>query len=290
MADNFYGVQNSPFFQQPPATFYQNRPTAKYTQPLTEGQINALRQEEDALTVKVDEKDIWRAQCTHKHNGASTLTKIPVYDKDGNQIGEKYRCSICGAEFSLFEGTVEDVKKALSVVNDILQTCKTVNFDIPADLAAAYFQFMPLLNMLPVMYDRSIRNFQRYANVENAGGVYAGNTFMQNNWGLLGSLTAQPYYGQPVGYPQYPQQPMVAPGWNYPQQPPMGYQYPTQAAPQQYAQQPYPMAPQGNPFVANAPAPGVIPQPGVAAPAPQAAPVQPAPEAQDVAQNKAFNL
>ena len=284
MADNIYGVQQNPYFAQPQATFYQNRPTAKYTQPLTDGQINALRQEEDALTVKVDEKDIWRAQCTHKHNGASTLTKVPVYDREGNLIREDYKCSICGAQFTMFDGTVEDVKAALKTVNDILQTCKTVNLDIPAELASAYFQFMPLLNMLPVMYDRSVRNFQRYANVENAGGVYAGNTYLQNNWDLLGSLTAQPYYGQPVGY-AYPQQPVA--GYAYPQpQPQVVYQYPPQqyAAPQAYA------APvQANPFVANAPAPGVIPQP-VAAPAPQAAPVQPAPEAQDVAQNKAFNL
>jgi len=283
MGENFYGVQQNPYFQQPQATFFQNRPTAKFTQPLTEGQIAALRQEEDALTVKVDEKDIWRAQCTHKHNGASTLTKIPVYDKDGTQIGERYRCSICGAEFNMYDGTVEDVKKDLQTVMDILQTCKTLNLDIPPELASAYFQFMPLLDKLPLLYDRSVRNFQRYANVENSGGIYSGNTYMQNNWGLLGSLTAQPYYGQPIGYPQ---QPMYG---GYPQQPMMGYQYPPQAATPQFAQ-PYPMAPQqSNPFVANAPAPGVIPQPGVA-PAPQAAPVQPAPETQEVAQNKAFNL
>lgn len=288
MADNIYNAQQSAYFQQPQATFYQNRPTAKYTQPLTEGQINALRAEEDALTVKVDEKDIWRAQCTHKHNGASTLTKVPVYDKDGNLIREEYKCSICGAQFSIFDGTTEDVKSIVKAVNDVLQTCKTVNFDIPVELASAYFQFMPLLNMLPVMYDRSIRNFQRYANVEN-GGVYAGNTYMQNNWGLLGSLTAQPYYGQAVAY-QYPQQQYAQQPYVVQQQPVQGYVYPQQ----QYVvqQQPvYAAAPaQANPFVANAPAPGVIPQP-VAAPAPQAAPVQTAPDAsQDVAQNKAFNL
>ena len=288
MADNIYGVQQNPYFAQPQATFYQNRPTAKYTQPLTDGQINALRQEEDALTVKVDEKDIWRAQCTHKHNGASTLTKVPVYDRDGNLIREDYKCSICGAQFTMFDGTVEDVKAALKTVNDILQTCKTVNLDIPAELASAYFQFIPLLNMLPVMYDRSVRNFQRYANVENAGGVYAGNTYMQNNWGLLGSLTAQPYYGQPVGYAQpqvvYPQ---AAPaGYVYPQQQ-VVYQYPQPQAVYPQQQVVYQQPAQANPFVANAPAPGVIPQP---APAPQAAPVQPAPETQDVAQNKAFNL
>lgn len=287
MAENIYGVQQTPYFQQAPATFYQNRPAAKYTQPLTEGQINALRQEEDALTVKVDEKDIWRAQCTHKHNGASTLTKVPVYDKDGNLIREEYKCSICGAQFSMFEGTTEDVKNIVKSVNDVLQTCKTVNLDIPVELASAYFQFMPLLNMLPVMYDRSIRNFQRYANVEN-GGVFPGSTYMQNNWGLLGSLTAQPYYGQPVGYAQpqavYPQ---AAPaGYVYPQQQ-VVYQYPQPQAVYPQQQVVYQQPAQANPFVANAPAPGVIPQP---APAPQAAPVQPAPETQDVAQNKAFNL
>lgn len=287
MADNIYGFQQNPYFQQPQATFYQNRPAAKYTQPLTEGQINALRQEEDALTVKVDEKDIWRAQCTHKHNGASTLTKVPVYDKDGNLIREEYKCSICGAQFSMFEGTTEDVKNIVKSVNDVLQTCKTVNLDIPVELASAYFQFMPLLNMLPVMYDRSVRNFQRYANVEN-GGVFSGNTYMQNNWGLLGSLTAQPYYGQPVGYAQaqvvYPQ---AAPaGYVYPQQQ-VVYQYPQPQAVYPQQQVVYQQPAQANPFVANAPAPGVIPQP---APAPQAAPVQPAPETQDVAQNKAFNL
>ena len=286
MADNIYGFQQNPYFQQPQATFYQNRPAAKYTQPLTEGQINALRQEEDALTVKVDEKDIWRAQCTHKHNGASTLTKVPVYDKDGNLIREEYKCSICGAQFSMFEGTTEDVKNIVKSVNDVLQTCKTVNLDIPVELASAYFQFMPLLNMLPVMYDRSVRNFQRYANVEN-GGAFSGNTYMQNNWGLLGSLTAQPYYGQPVAYPQpqavYPQ---AAPaGYVYPQQ--VAYQYPQPQAVYPQQQVVYQQPAQANPFVANAPAPGVIPQP---APAPQAGPVQPAPETQDVAQNKAFNL
>lgn len=287
MADNIYGVQQNPYFQQPQATFYQNRPTAKYTQPLTDGQINALRQEEDALNVKVDEKDIWRAQCTHKHNGTSTLTKVPVYDKDGNLIREEYRCSICGAQFSMFDGTVEDVKAALKTVNDILQTCKTVNLDIPAELASAYFQFMPLLNMLPIMYDRSVRNFQRYANVENAGGVYSGNTYMQNNWGLLGSLTAQPYYGQPVSY-QYPQYQQPVAGYAYPQ-PQVIYQYQQQP----YVGQQYAAPQQANPFVAGAPAPGVIPQPQVAQPAPQASPVpQSAPpvETQEVTQNKAFNL
>ncbi len=273
MADNIYNAQQSAYFQQPQATFYQNRPTAKYTQPLTEGQINALRAEEDALTVKVDEKDIWRAQCTHKHNGSSTLTKVPIYDNDGNLIREEYKCSICGAQFTLFEGSVEDVKNIVKGVNDVLQTCKTLNLDIPVELASAYFQFIPLLNMLPVMFDRSIRNFQRYANVENSG-VYAGNTYMQNNWGLLGSLTAQPYYGQAVAY-QYPQQQVV---YQQPQQgqPVIVYQQPQQGQPViVYQQQPQTQA---NPFVANAPAPGVVPQPSAPA------------ETQEVAQNKAFNL
>ena len=288
MAENIYGAQQNPYYQGPQATFFQNRPTAKFTQPLTEGQINALRAEEDALTVKVDEKDIWRAQCTHKHNGASTLTKVPIYDKDGNLIREDYKCSICGAQFTFFEGTAEDVKAAVKAVDDIMQTCKTINFDIPAELASAYFQFLPLLRMLPIMYDRSYRNFQRYANVDN-GGVYAGSSYMPNNWGLLGSLTAQPFYGQPVAY-QYPQQPVqyaypqAVPQYAYPQQP---VQY---AYPQTMPQQGYAQAPQQNPFVMNAPAPGVIPQPG--APAPQAAPVQPTqtPDQPEVVQNKSFNL
>ena len=79
-----------------------NRPVPKSTQPLTAEEINQLRAKTTKIDWQVTMEDVLKSKCTHKDkNGASTLINNP----DGTS-----HCTICGADFSIFDGTPEDVQ------------------------------------------------------------------------------------------------------------------------------------------------------------------------------------
>lgn len=264
------------------------RPQAKNSQPLTQEEINHLKSMSGAenLDIKVSTDDLLIAKCTHREkNGSSSLVNIG---------GDRWRCTICGQEFNMFNGTVEDVAKAVDNMVDILQTAKVIYLDAPDNLTAQYYQQIPLLKKLPAIFQASLKNFSKYENWQqtpefNSNGYYPGFTAMHNLLtgqlmpGMAPGYCPQPAYGyqQPVyGYQQVPMQqaaPVVTP------QPTAGYYQ--QPVMQQYD-------PSGNPLAYGAPvAPApVAPAPGVMPGAPVAAPAA-APVAQsEVQQTAVFNV
>ena len=277
-------AQNPMSYANPYGTTYAvaGRPQAKNSQPLTQEEINHLKSMSGAenLDIKVSTDDLLIAKCTHREkSGASSLINVG---------GNRWRCTICGQEFNMFDGTVEDVANAVNSMVDILQTAKTIYLDAPDNLTAQYYQQIPLLQKLPKIFQASLNNFSKYENWQQApeftgNGYYPGFTAMHN------LLTGQFMPGMAPGYGyQQPmmQQPMQAgyvpapvvtpqPTANYYQQPMM----------QQYD-------PSGNPLAYGAPAAPapVAPAPGVMPGAPVAAPAA-APAAQsEVQQTAVFNV
>lgn len=280
-------AQNPMSYANPYGTTYAvaGRPQAKNSQPLTQEEINHLKSMSGAenLDIKVSTDDLLIAKCTHREkSGASSLINVG---------GNRWRCTICGQEFNMFDGTVEDVTNAVNSMVDILQTAKTIYLDAPDNLTAQYYQQIPLLQKLPKIFQASLNNFSKYENWQQApeftgNGYYPGFTAMHN------LLTGQFMPG-------------MAPGYGY-QQPAYGYQQPMQAGyapapvvtPQPtagYYQQPVMQQydASGNPLAYGAPvaAPApVAPAPGVMPGAPVAAPAA-APAAQtEVSQTAVFNV
>lgn len=263
------------------------RPQPSNSQPLTQEIVNTLRQEANEFNMKIDQRDIWRAICTHRDpsTGAMTLT----YNADGTCT-----CSICGETFRMFDGDVEDVKKAVDTVKDIMQTTKTLYMDAPRAMTENYHQQIALLDKLPGLWKHSVNNFAKYENVNSPLNPMSSN---YSGFGALNTLLTTPYsmyYQQPMmGQPMMPQQaPMAAPqaapmapaAGVMPQQPMMnpmyGYGMDPAANPMAYGQ---PMMPQQQPMMAQQ-APMAAPQ--AAAPAPAA----PAPQNNEVQQQKVYNV
>lgn len=251
---------------------YVTRAQAKNTQPLSQEVINKLRASSN-IDWTVSQEDLWRAQCTHKdHNGMSTLTM----DNEGN-----CHCNICGADFKFFDGDMATVKSVVDAMDNILQTTKTIFLDIPENFAQAYFQYMPLMKKLPQLWGQATKNFNQY---DQPVGMIPTNGYSTNNWGLVGTLTGNPAYGQYMPQPpmmgqQMPMggMPMQAP--MMPQQPMMGQQMPMSQPigmmGQPVQNNPFATAPASMPNIPQAQAPMMpqsVPQPNVQ---PQQAP-QPA--------------
>lgn len=255
-------------------------PKARYTQPLTPEQINQLRSRGGAFKIEVTEDDLLRAACTHKENGHPTLV---VEGQNPDTHNDILHCTICGETFEMVDYNRPEVEKAVKLIEDLLQTSKTLYLDIPEQLATQYYQMIPLLKMFPELYERAQKNFSMY---ENALGYQPNNVAAgTNGFAMMNSMLSNPYaaagypmYGQqPMGYqPQPVQQPMM--------QQPMGYAQPQPAM--GYGQ---PMAP--NPYMANPFMTGAPQQ--VAPQAPTAGVVPPAPAADqsaEVTQQKQFNV
>lgn len=272
MYNNGYPNYANPAYQNNYGYAYTApRPQALNSQPLTQDQVNILKQDGNEFNMKVDEREIWRAVCTHKDptTGQSTLTL--------NDNGT-YTCAICGETFNFFEGSKEDIEKAVKVITDMMQTCKTIYLDAPNTMTEQYYQQIPLLRRFPSLWQHAINNFVKYENYSNPlapvngnyGGFNAINQLLNNPYGYGYN---QPAYGaqMPMGMaPQMPQQGY----YGMPQQ-----QMPMQPQPQQFYQNNFGVDQTGNPMGFNAPVPGVMPS----APQPTAAPA-PAPAA-PVAQN-----
>lgn len=268
-----------------------NRPVPSNSQPLTQQIVDELRADNNNFDMKVDQKDLWRAICTHKDptTGASTLTP----DGDGY-----YKCSICGARFHFFDGTPADVQNAVNTIVDMLQTAKTIYLDAPRNMTEKYYQYIILLMKFPALWQRAVECMKGYSTATPAtvstGGMYG------SGFNALNNLLYTPYasnipYGSNPQYPMMNNQQFANP--QFAQQYPMNNGYGMYQAPQQPM-----MDPNYNPMAYGAPvapAPGVMPQ----APQPMAnntpaapqAPQQPAaatpPAANnEIQQQKVFNV
>lgn len=269
--------------QFPAYGFGAPRPQARNTQPLTEEQINKLRNNSQDFDMSVSQEDLWKAICTHKDkNGNSTLVEEP----DGH-----FRCNICHERFKFCDSTDDEIQKAVDTITDMLQTTKTIYVDAPNNLAKEYYQILALLKKFPSLWKRAVQNFSIYDNggmnaLNQMGPGYSGfaamNTLLTNPYGGYGYNQQYGAYQQPVYNPYLQQQPMMAGGYNpYAQQ--------QQMVQPQMAQ----VDPSGNPMaygapamaVPQAPVPGVMPQAAPAA-APATAPAQQT----DVQQQQVFNV
>lgn len=255
------------------------RPQPGNSQVLTQDQVNALKQKASEFDMKIDQLDLYRAICTHRDptTGAFTLTVNP----DGTST-----CAICGETFRMFDGTMDDVRKAVEDVKDIMQTVKTLYMDAPRSLTENYHQQIALLNKLPGLWKHSVDNFAKYENINNPLNPISGS---YSGFGALNTLLTAPYnmyYGQQPMMP--PQQPMMAPQQTVPMAPPAGFmppQQPMMGAQPMYGYDPNmaaganPMA-YGQPMMPSAPAPQ---QSAATAPAP-------APQNAEVQQQKVYNV
>lgn len=289
MQNQTYYANNGGYYGQPMApgqAFGVPVPKAANTQPLTEEQAKLLRQKENSFDLKIDQIDLLRAICTHKDptTGQSTL----IDNHDGT-----YTCTICGARFPFFDGSKEDVEKAVEVILQVMQTDKALWLDAPKAMTENFYQMIPLLMKLPAVHEMSVKNFAKYENNMN-------NPMSPMGYGYSGFNALQNLMFNP--YPAYaaPMQPQMNNQFAAPMQQPMAPQY---GAPMmQPMANPYmngwgapatPVAMNGamdpNPMAYNAP---VAPSAGVVPTAPQApAPAAPvaAPNA-EVQQQKTFNV
>lgn len=259
---------------------FQQRPTPKYTQPLTPEQINRLRTQGNPFKIEVSEDDLLRSACTHRENGTSTL----VYQGTDEKGNEVVQCAICGEKFSMVEYDEKELQDAVDTIINLLQTSKTMYLDAPANLISQFYQIIPLLKKFPQLYQIAMNNFNKYEmtlgmnpgmNVAGGNGFQIMNGMLANPYMAMGQTYGQPF-GQPMGQPQVMQQPMQQPMMQ-PQMNPWGYQ-----------QQPMQGSMMGNPFMYGAPAAQMAPAPQPAVPpvAPQQAPA----EGTEVQQTKSFNV
>lgn len=253
------------------------RPKARNTQPLTQEQIAALRNSSDGFDMKVTKEELWAAACTHKElTGQSALRQ----NEDGS-----FTCSICHKTFNMVDADRDTVAKLIKDVIDMLQTCKTIYVDAPAELIEQYFQMIVLLEKFGVLWDHAMRDFSQYDNAYPMTQYPIG----YSGFNALNALMTNPYAYMPGVQPgmqpgMVPQQPMQ-PGM--PQQ-----QFAQPVYPQQPMQQPMygmpgnPVA-YGTPVAAPAPAP-VAPAPGVMPGGNPAA--VPATQQPEVQQQQVFNV
>lgn len=270
-------------FPQPQQQWvYGTQPQPRFTQPLTQEMARMLHQQDDRLSVKISQPDMWRNMCTHKKTDGSGQLAL-VNNPDGSVT-----CTVCGETFNLIDEGEKDIENACKKVIDIMQTAKAMFVDIPEEFTKEYFQTMTLISRLPDLYKKAGANFSNYEMYTgSAFPVQAGiNTFQQ----LGNMLTVNPMMGQQNMYNPAMQQAMAYPqpypqGMGQPQfyQPMPNQQVPQGVAPQQPAGY-YPaqgMVPGANPMAYGAP---VQPTPAPTGPADVQAPTG------EVTQTKQFKV
>lgn len=240
----------NPTYQQPGVWNGQSVQvnTKSYCQTLTQEEMDSLKQSQEEFTLGITKEDQLRAICMHRDiEGHSTL------EMDG--VTGLTKCKICGESFNIVDRCSDnDIKAAVENLSDILQTTKTMYYDMPVDSAKKFYTILALLKKIPGLYKLATDNFAKHENAIN-GWNYNGGGSIINDYNML-------YNG-------------FMPNMQ------MGYQQPMMGAPMMMGQ-PMPMQNQGNPFGVNG---QPVMQPTYAptmqgyqyspAPAPTTAPVQP---------------
>lgn len=207
---------------------------------LSPDKIARLKKDNAQFSLSVSDEELLRGQCNHYNPDKSSAL---VENPDGS-----YTCSICGTTFNAHAGTTEDVKNAVQLVLDYMNTCKTSYLSLSADAALTYFQIIPFLEKFPALYDLAIKDYAKHNNINPMQSQNGMNTFA-----MYANLVNSPMYAQPGmmgGVPMaggYPQQPYgYAPGYGAPvQQPVMNTNMPQQPGYNpMYAQPMQPAAPQ----------------------------------------------
>ena len=279
MYPNGYAMPMGAGYPQPAA-----QQTGGNTNWLSPDKVARLKKDNTQFSLSVSDEELLRGQCNHYN---SDRTSALVENPDGS-----YTCSICGDSFNVHTGTTEDVKNAVQLVLDYMNTCKTSYLSLSPDAALTYFQIIPFLKKFPDLYDLAIKDYAKHNNINpmqaqngmNTFAMYANliNSPMYAQPGMMGGMPMGGYPQQPCAYATPVQQPVM--NTNMPQQPgynPMYAQPMQPAAPVQQpaAQTGYQPAQTGYAFNPQGPAQPIntnMPQQPAPAAAPQAPAAQPA--------------
>jgi hypothetical protein len=183
---NMYGVQQQPM----PVYNQQPMKQPEYSNPLGAAKIKELLEKGNGgPKIALTEDDLNRAVCTHRYNNHLETVEIG----DG-----KYRCKICGAEFTpVEEANFDDVRQATQNLLDILHTAKIAWLDLPDKLGLEFFQAMAVIEKTPQLFKIAMDNFAQYSNYQTQNFNSPTNGFGMVNQ-ILGP---QAYY---MGQPQQP--------------------------------------------------------------------------------------
>ena len=229
----------------PQGTGYQfnggQQTAQKINNVLTNEEIQRLVQKENQLSLQLTEKEVLRAKCNHRR--ADGLDDAIVEDP----VTGLSRCTICGYEFRPVEdwSSPEIIQDAVNAVLDILQTIKIIYTTMSPEVAAEYFQIIPLIEKIPELFKYAVKDYTKRVQYDpytyNNKSMGVMNLFNMLCGGMMGQQAA-PY--NPQMDPNVQQAPQFNPAFG-------GY-----AAPQ-YAAPGYGM-PMSNGF--GVPAPGYAPQ------------------------------
>ena len=145
----------------PQGTGYQfngGQPAAqKINNVLTAEEIQRLVQKENQLSLQLTEKEVLRAKCNHRR--ADGLDDAIVEDP----VTGLARCQICGYEFRPVEdwSSPEIIQDSVNAILDILQTIKIIYTTMPADVAAEYFQIIPLIEKIPELFKYAVKDYTK---------------------------------------------------------------------------------------------------------------------------------
>lgn len=217
--------------------------TKSYCQTLTQEEMDSLKQSQEEFTLGITKEDQLRAICMHRDiEGHSTL--------DRDDVTGMAKCKICGESFNIVDRCSDtDIQTAVDNLTDILQTTKTMYYDMPVDSAKKFYTILALLKKIPGLYKLATDNFAKHENAIN-GWQFSGNDsiiagynslyngfapqmqmgFAQPMMGFGAPMMGQPMpmqnQGNPFGFNGQPVQPGYAPvmqGYQYspnvPQQP-----------------------------------------------------------------------
>ena len=241
---------------------------------LTAEEAAQLTKSGNKFSLAITPEQKLRAKCNHFNPDGSGDALI-------NNPDGTVSCRICGYTFRPLEvgaTTREQLMEYVSAVIDILQTAKFIYVDLDPNIAAEYFQLIPLLEKLPDFFEIAAKNFAKH---EQFMPWMNGNRNMSTvqAFQILNSMIGGGGFGQPNpqvfnnGFNQNPnmynngfgyQNPNPAPGFGFgPQNPTNGFGY--------YGQNPQPgYTPQTSGFqtvYGQNPNPAQ-PQPGAPQPAP----------------------
>lgn len=266
MFNNPYGNFNMQPQYIPQGTGFQytgGQPQAqKINNVLTAEEIQRLVQKENQLSLQLTEKEVLRAKCNHRRADGldDAITEDPVTGIS--------RCAICGYEFRPVEDwtSPEIIQESVQNVLDILQTIKIIYTTMPPEVAAEYFQIIPLIEKIPELFKYAVKDYTKRAQ-------YDPYTYNNKNMGIMNlfnmlcgtmnqpaynpqmdpNLAAQPQfngaYAQPQFNPAFGAPQYAAPGYGMPMS--NGFGYAPQTANYQFPGQPTP-APQAAPATAPA--------------------------------------
>lgn len=149
---------------------------ARMTQPLTAEDIANLKKKPNTFSFTVSAEEAKLNQCTHKYNDKFTISEIG----DGTMC-----CSICGARFELIKDSKEEVTRKCQDVINVIQTIKSLYLDIPLEFVGTISSMLPILKLLPRLYELATDNFEQYQRGDNS--IYSSSD--ENAFDILNSIS-----------------------------------------------------------------------------------------------------